>query len=137
MISMSCNHPDLPEFIDIKAHDGAVTKANISVRVTNEFMDAVVENRDWTMSFTRPETSETINKTVPAAELFDKLCKNNWDWAEPGILFWDAIENWNLLSNNEEFEYAGVNPCARDSLAHVNHRVKTVDPKSFDMGIPC
>ena len=116
MISMSCDHPDLPEFIDIKTKDGSVTKANISVRVTNDFMNAVVENRDWTMNFTRPETKETITKTVPAAKLFEKLCQNNWDWAEPGILFWDSIEQWNLLSNDENFKYAGVNPCAEEPL---------------------
>ena len=56
MISLSCEHPDLEEFIDVKAHDGAVTKANISVRVTDAFMQAVENDEDWTMSFTRPET---------------------------------------------------------------------------------
>lgn len=116
MISLSCEHPDLPEFIDIKAHDGAVTKANISVRVTDEFMKAVCNNEIWTMEFKRPETGEVIKRVMPAAELFDKLCQNNWDWAEPGILFWDTIDNWNLLSNNQEFEYAGVNPCAEEPL---------------------
>lgn len=137
MISLSCNHPDLPEFIDVKAKDDSVTKANISVRATDEFMLAATQDKPWTMTFTRPETDETIERTKPAKELFQRLCENNWNWAEPGILFWDRIENWNLLCNNKNFEYAGVNPCARDFLAHANHRVKTVNPKSFDMGIPC
>lgn len=114
MISLSCEHPDLEEFIDIKAHDGAVTKANISVRVTDRFMEAVQNEEEWVMSFTRPETGETITRTASARYLFDKLCQNNWDWAEPGILFWDTIEEWNLLSNDPSFEYAGVNPCAID-----------------------
>ncbi len=111
MISLSCEHPDLEEFIDVKAQDGAVTKANISVRVTDAFMRAVENDEDWTMSFTRPETGETIMKIVRAKYLFNKLCRNNWDWGEPGILFWDRIQQWNLLSNNPGFEYAGVNPC--------------------------
>lgn len=112
MISLSCEHPDLAEFIDCKANTDAVTKANISVRVTDDFMKAVKNDEDWVMSFTRPETGETITKVAKAKDLFHRLAENNWDYAEPGILFWDRIRDWNLLSNNPEFEYAGVNPLA-------------------------
>ena len=116
MISIDCHHPDLLEFIDIKAKPDSVTKANISVKVTDDFMQAVKDDREWVMSFTRPETGETITKTARAVDIFNKICQNNWDWAEPGILFWDRIENWNLLSNNDEFHYAGTNPCAEEPL---------------------
>nr|DAH60718.1 MAG TPA: hypothetical protein [Caudoviricetes sp.] len=110
MISLDCHHPDLLEFIDIKAKPDSVTKANISVRVTDDFMQAVEGDTDWVMSFTREETGETITKTTKARDIFHKLCENNWNWAEPGILFWDRIKGYSLLSNNEDFEYAGVNP---------------------------
>ena len=40
------------------------------------------------------------------------MCEMNWDYAEPGMLFWDRIENWNLLSEDRNFSYAGTNPCA-------------------------
>ena len=116
MISIDCHHPDLLEFIDIKTKPDSVTKANISVKVTDDFMQAVKDDKEWVMSFTRPETGETITKTARAVDIFNKLCQNNWDWAEPGILFWDRIENWNLLSNNGEFHYAGTNPCAEEPL---------------------
>lgn len=116
MISIDCHHPDLLEFIDIKAKPDSVTKANISVKVTDDFMQAVKDDKEWVMSFTRPETGETITKTARAVDIFNKICQNNWDWAEPGILFWDRIENWNLLSNNDEFHYAGTNPCAEEPL---------------------
>ena len=116
MISIDCHHPDLLEFIDIKTKPDSVTKANISVKVTDDFMQAVKDDREWVMSFTRPETGETITKTARAVDIFNKLCQNNWDWAEPGILFWDRIENWNLLCNNDEFHYAGTNPCAEEPL---------------------
>lgn len=116
MISLDCHHPDLPEFIDIKTKENSVTKANISVRVTDDFMKAVENNADWTMTFTRPETGETIERTIPAKQLFNRLCENNWNWAEPGMLFWDNITKYNLLSENSEFEYAGVNPCAEEPL---------------------
>ena len=116
MISLDCHHPDLPEFIDIKTKENSVTKANISVKVTDDFMQAVENNADWTMTFTRPETGETIERTIPAKQLFNRLCENNWNWAEPGMLFWDTITKYNLLSENSEFEYAGVNPCAEEPL---------------------
>lgn len=116
MISLDCHHPDLPEFIDIKTKENSVTKANISVRVTDDFMKAVENDADWIMTFTRPETGETIERTIPAKQLFNRLCENNWNWAEPGMLFWDNITRYNLLSENSEFEYAGVNPCAEEPL---------------------
>lgn len=116
MISLDCHHPDLLDFIDAKTSPDAVTKANISIRVTDDFMEAVINDKDWIMSFTRPETNETITKTARAREIFEKLCKNNWDWGEPGILFWDTISNYNLLEFDDTFEYAGVNPCAEEPL---------------------
>ena len=116
MISIDCHHPDLLEFIDIKTKPDSVTKANISVKVTDDFMQAVKDDREWTMYLTRPETGEAIAKVERAVDIFNKLCQNNWDWAEPGILFWDRIENWNLLSNNDKFHYAGTNPCAEEPL---------------------
>lgn len=116
MISLDCHHPDLMDFIDIKTKEGKVTKANISVRVTDDFMRAVENDEDWLMSFTRKETGDTITKVEKARVIFDKLCENNWNWAEPGILFWDNICNYNLLSNNKDFKYAGTNPCAEEPL---------------------
>lgn len=124
MISLDCHHPDLLDFIDIKAKPDSVTKANISVRVTDDFMQAVENDDEWVMSFTREETGETIAKTANARDIFNKLCLNNWNWAEPGILFWDRIEQYNLLENNPEFEYAGTNPCVTgDTLIHTTHGV--------------
>lgn len=116
MISLDCTHPDLEAFIDAKKNTDKVTSANISVRVSDAFMRAVRNNEDWELSFYRKETDEYIRKTVKAKEIFHHICENNWDYAEPGILFWDTIEKWNMLSNNSEFEYAGVNPCAEEPL---------------------
>ena len=116
MISLACDHPDIEEFIEVKNDLTRVTKANISIRVTNKFMEAVENNEDFLLSFTRDETGETITKTINAKELFHKICKNNWNMAEPGMLFWDRIENYNLLSEDEDFHYAGTNPCAEEPL---------------------
>ena len=63
-------------------------------------------------------TIETISgpvylKKVKARRLFQKLAENNWKMAEPGILYWDNISDYNMLNNNPEFSYAGTNPCAK------------------------
>lgn len=115
MISISCDHPDLEEFIEIKSDLDKVTKANISVRVSDKFMEAVVKGETLILKFVT-DTGETITKEVEAYPIFRKLAQMNWDYAEPGILFWDRITNWNLVSNNKEFSYAGVNPCAEEPL---------------------
>lgn len=116
MISMSCDHPDIEEFIDVKNDLNRVTKANISIRITDEFMNAVINDEDYELSFVRNETGEEIKKVVKAKELFHKIAKNNWSMGEPGMLFWDRIENWNLLSGFDDFQYAGTNPCAEEPL---------------------
>ena len=116
MLSISCEHPDLEEFIGIKEDLDRITKANISIRITDKFMAAVRLKQPFTLHFTRLETGETIEKTVDAYELFHRICKANWDMAEPGMLFWDRINTWNLLSCDNTFEYAGTNPCAEEPL---------------------
>ena len=114
MLSMDCTHSEIIDFINIKTDLNRVTKANISVRITDDFMKAVKNDEDWELYFKTEH--EEIKKTVKAKEIFKLLCKNNWDYAEPGILFWDRIKNYNILSEDENFEYAGVNPCAEEPL---------------------
>ena len=116
MISIDCSHPDVEHFIDLKTDLEKVTKANISIRLTKEFMDAVQNNEKFTLRYQRECTGEIIEKEVDARALFRHIAEVNWDYAEPGALFWDRISEWNLLSNTEEFSYAGVNPCAEEPL---------------------
>ena len=116
MISMPVNHPDIEDFINIKSDLNKITNANISVRVNDNFMRAVQNNEDYELTFARPENGEPITKTVNAKDLFHKICEMNWNYAEPGVLFWDRITNHNLLVNDERFEYAGTNPCAEEPL---------------------
>ena len=96
MISMPVNHPDIEEFINVKSDLNKITQANISVRVDDKIMNAVKNNADYTLSFTRPESGEVISKTVNAKEVFHKLCEMNWNYAEPGILYWDNIQRYNF-----------------------------------------
>lgn len=116
MISIDCTHPDVMEFVDLKTDLNKVTKANISVRINNEFMEAVKENKPFELYFKRQATGEEIRVEVNAREIFRHIAEVNWDYAEPGALFWDRVKEWNLLSNTKEFSYAGVNPCAEEPL---------------------
>ena len=116
MISMDISHPDIEEFIDVKTDLNKVTKANISVKINNEFMRAVKNKEKYTCRFLVESSGQEICKEVDAYKLFMKLAKNNWDYAEPGMLFWDNIKKCHLLSEDREFKYDGVNPCAEEPL---------------------
>lgn len=116
MISMDVSHPDILDFIDIKKDLNRVTKANTSVKVSSEFMTDVELNRMFDFSFMRPETGESRMEPHPAKDIFHHIAENNWDMGEPGLLFWDMIKSWNLLSGYGDFQYAGVNPCAEEPL---------------------
>ena len=115
MISMDVSHPDIEEFIDIKTDLNAVTKANISVKITDDFIQAVKNNEKYPCTFTL-ENGGTICKFIDAREIMSKLALNNWRMGEPGILYWDKIQNYNLLQHFDNFKYAGVNPCAEEPL---------------------
>ena len=115
MISIDCKHPDIEEFINLKTKQGVCEKANISIRVSDEFMEAVIQDREWVTEFTSRETG-TITRTFKARDLLKLLAKRNWEWAEPGLLYWDRITNYNMLNNDGNFAYAGVNPCAEEPL---------------------
>lgn len=115
MLSIDCNHPDIEEFINLKTKQGVCEKANISIKVSDEFMQAAIDDKDWGTIFSSQETG-TITKTFKARDLLKLLAKRNWEWAEPGLLYWDRITGYNMLDNDERFSYAGVNPCAEEPL---------------------
>lgn len=149
MLSMPVSHPDIEEFIDVKTDLNRVTKANISIMVDREFMEAVKNHSKYKLYFKREETGEEIVKYVDAYNLFLKFAKNNWNYAEPGILFWSRIQNYHLQSNTPGFKFVGVNPCSEEPLisggacllgslnlqAFVNKKDKTFDYKSFDNAV--
>ncbi|MBR2255635.1 MAG: ribonucleoside-diphosphate reductase, adenosylcobalamin-dependent, partial [Candidatus Methanomethylophilaceae archaeon] len=116
MLTISCEHPDLEEFMSVKTDLERVTKANMSIRMTDSFMDAVRNRSTFTQSFYRPESDQMITHEIEAAKFFEKMCYTNWDFGEPGCLFWDRISSWNLLSEVPDYSYAGTNPCAEEPL---------------------
>lgn len=158
MLSMSINHPDIEEFITKKQDLTKVTGANISVKVTDEFMQAVVNDEEYYLRFPvdveLPKVREEIPygelvpfgnlidknvsfiKKVRARELWDTLMHCAWNTAEPGIMFEGAMHNYSPDGVYEDFRMVGTNPCGEipmgpfDScrLIHINLSSYIVDP---------
>ncbi|HZJ98920.1 MAG TPA: adenosylcobalamin-dependent ribonucleoside-diphosphate reductase [Tissierellaceae bacterium] len=116
MLNLDVNHPDIEDFINVKNDLDKVTYANISVNINDDFMEAVENDEEYQLYFKVEATGEEIRKIVKAKDLFRILAKNNWNMAEPGLLYQDKINTWHLMSEDEDFEFAGVNPCAEETL---------------------
>lgn len=103
------DHPDIEEFISVKTNNHKLTNFNISVGVTDEFMKAVKEDTTFDLVF-----EGRVYKTVNARALWNKILRNTWDWAEPGVLFIDRINEKNNLHYCETI--AATNPCGEQPL---------------------
>ena len=91
MLSVSIKHPDSESFIDAKMTEGKVTGANVSVKIDDEFMQAVVNGTPYKQQYPIDSSEPTNVKEINAAELWKKIIHNAWKSAEPGVLFWDTI----------------------------------------------
>jgi ribonucleoside-diphosphate reductase alpha chain len=109
MAVLRVDHPDIEEFIRAKMNDNQLTNFNISVGVTDEFMEAVVKGTDFELKF-----EGVVHRKIDARMLWDEIMRNNWDWAEPGVLFLDRINEENNLSYCETIE--ATNPCGEQPL---------------------
>lgn len=119
MIAMNVSHPDIEAFIGIKQNLEKVDKANISVMVDDKFMEAVKNDGDYQLYF-RTEKGVEFKKTVKAKDIMQKIAFNAWDMGEPGMLFWDRVNNWNLMQGVKEFKLECTNPCLTyDTLVYV------------------
>ncbi len=115
MITINVNHPDIQEFIDVKndTERSRVKFANISVKISDEFMRAVEEDRDFELKFENEKVKYT--KTVRARSVWEKLVKSAWASAEPGVIFWDAVKKYSP-TEYAGMEVNGVNPCSEQAL---------------------
>lgn len=124
MLSCSVHHPEILSFIKSKAELAAITGANISVRLTDEFMNAVKEERDFELRWPVDSKNPTIRTMIPAKEIWDEIVKHAFMNAEPGVLFWD-----NITKNSpadcyikEGFETVTTNPSLRwDTRVMTDH----------------
>jgi len=109
MATLRCDHPDIEAFIEAKRDPGRLRMFNLSVLVTDAFMQAVDENAPWELSF-----GGTVWKVLPARELWDKIMRATYAYAEPGVIFIDRINKRNNLWYCEQI--TSTNPCGEQPL---------------------
>ena len=118
MLSVSIKHPDAEAFIDAKMTEGKVTGANVSVKIDDEFMRAVTENRPYIQQYPINAENPIYAKEINANELWNKIIHNAWKSAEPGVLFWDTIQRESIPDCYADlgFETVSTNPCGEIPL---------------------
>jgi ribonucleoside-diphosphate reductase alpha chain len=109
MATLRCDHPDIEAFIEAKREPGRLRMFNLSVLVSDALMKAVEENAPWELSF-----GGTVWKVLPARELWDKIMRATYAYAEPGVIFIDRINRRNNLSYCETI--TATNPCGEQPL---------------------
>lgn len=112
MVSIDCSHPDIEELLDTKMKGDRLQSMNVSIKFTDEFMTAVDCDKPYTLKFDVKSTGEHIEKTIKAREFFKKFCECQWNWGDPGALFIDRFNEYNLLSGYDNFHILTTNPCA-------------------------
>lgn len=118
MLSVSINHPDSESFIDAKMTEGKVTGANVSVKIDDEFMRAVINDEEYVQKYPVFSEHPQYTKTIKARDLWNKIVHNAWKSAEPGILFWDTIIRESVPDCYADLGYRTVstNPCGEIPL---------------------
>ena len=128
MATLACDHPDLPAFITAKREKGRLTNFNLSVLITDAFMRAVEACEDWELGFgVRPADVKAevvlrerdgkpwyVYQRLPARELWQAIIRNSYDWAEPGVIFIDRVNEQNNLGYCEDIRC--TNPCGEQPL---------------------
>ena len=109
MATLRVDHPDIEAFIEAKREPGRLRMFNLSVLATDAFMQAVAEDQPWQLSFGGPGETKTVAKVLPARELWDKIMRATYAYAEPGVIFIDRINRRNNLWYCEEIQ--ATNPC--------------------------
>ncbi|RRD90123.1 adenosylcobalamin-dependent ribonucleoside-diphosphate reductase [Bacteroides heparinolyticus] len=118
MLSVSIKHLDSEAFIDAKMTEGKVTGANVSVKLTDDFMQAAVDNQPYIQQYPIDATEPIVKKNIDASALWKKIVHNAWKSAEPGVLFWDTILRESVPDCYADLGYRTVstNPCGEIPL---------------------
>lgn len=118
MLSVSIKHPDAEAFVDAKMEEGKVTGANVSVKITDSFMEAAVNDKPFVQQFPIDAEQPTYSKEISAKKLWEKIVHNAWKSAEPGVLFWDTIIRESLPDCYADlgFRTVSTNPCGEIPL---------------------
>jgi ribonucleotide reductase alpha subunit len=133
MLSIDIQHPDVEKFITIKQDLTKVTGANISVKVSDEFMKAVKDDKEYTHQWPVGSAKPSITKTIKARELWNTLVTQARNNAEPGILFWDRLHWYSTSSVYPQYKNISTNPCiSGDALIEACEE----DYQSYKVKIP-
>jgi ribonucleoside-diphosphate reductase alpha chain len=117
MATLRCDHPDIEAFVDAKRDPAALRHFNLSVQVSDDFMAAVAQDRDWALVFpapTRNAAEPATLRALKARDLWQRILHAAYDTAEPGVLFVDAINRDNTLHDREHL--TTTNPCGEIPL---------------------
>lgn len=116
MITMDIAHPDIEQFITIKQDLKKITGANISIKVSDEFMTAVKNGTKFTLKYPVGSKNPSITKTIDARELWKTITKCAHNTAEPGIIFWDRQHHYSTSSIYPGFKNVSTNPCSEIAM---------------------
>lgn len=116
MLTMDVTHPDIEDFITIKQDLKKVTGANISVRISDEFMQAVEDNTDFTQRWPIDNPDSQYNRVVKARDLWEKIIASAHNTAEPGIIFWDRQHKYSTSSVYPGYRNESTNPCSEIAM---------------------
>ena len=118
MLTVSIKHPDAESFIDAKMTEGKVTGANVSVKIDDEFMKAVVNDTPYRQQYPIAGPDPMVKKDISARSLWKKIIHNAWKSAEPGVLFWDTILRESVPDTYADlgFRTVSTNPCGEIPL---------------------
>jgi ribonucleoside-diphosphate reductase alpha chain len=122
LMSLDARHKEALDFIKIKSQEGVVEKANLSLEIDNEFMNAAVdeiengqnvflhENRDY--------SGHEVQYNVRRTEILHELAQNSWDWGDPAVLYTNRLRNYNLMQYDDEYQIETTNPCKPYTARH-------------------
>ena len=132
MISMDVRHPDIEQFIKMKHDLTKVTGANVSVKISDDFMRAVENDEEFTLSYPVGSDNPKITKSVCALDVWQQIVESATNTAEPGILMWDNITKNLPAHEYEAYKTICTNPCAEIPLsAYDSCRLISVNLKNF------
>ena len=130
MITLDVNHPDVASFVEMKADKKAVTGANVSVKITDDFMEAVKADDAYTLQWPVDAEEPEVVKSIQARDLWELIVKQATENAEPGLIMWDNIER--ELPAQEYWDHVSTNPCSEIPLSPYDScRLISINLKNF------
>ena len=122
LLSIDARHKEAETFIRIKSQEGMIEKANLSLEIDDEFMEAVQRFYDTgevvNLHEKRNYSGHIVEYDVAPIRIFEALADNCWDWADPAALFVNRLRNYNLMQYDDDYVIETVNPCKPYSAGH-------------------